>query len=153
METDYRIIQSDLGVSGSYTTSNKVFGSVINLLPVDTRVQSGRIQSVAVLVSGSSFSGSIDLVFSTEQPTVGLVGSVYTASFDDLKKVISTVSLVAANYGQIGGNTRATVNNLSIPFNSDAVYLSSIYQASTSSVFQSGSVWATIGYELGMSRG
>lgn len=153
METDYRIIQADMGVSGSYTTSNKVFGNTINLLPVDSRVQSGRIQSVTMLVSGSSFSGSIDFVFSSEQPTTGLVGSVYTASFNDLKNVISTVSLVAANYSQIGGHTKASVNNLSIPFNSDAVYLTSIYQASTSSLFQSGSVWTTIGYELGMARG
>jgi hypothetical protein len=153
METDYRTIHFDLGVSGSYTGSNKVFGGTVNLLPSDSRVQSGKIYSLAVMISGSSFSGSIDLILSDELPTPGIVGSVYTASFADLKSIITTVSLTSSNYSTIGGHTRAILNNVNVPFNSDTVYLTSIYQNTTSSTFQSGSVWATVGYELGSSRG
>lgn len=153
METDYRTIHFDLGVSGSYTGSNKVFGSIINLLPSDSRVQSGKIHSVSLMMSGSSFSGSIELILSDEAPTPGTVGRVYTSSFSELKSIISSVSLVAANYSTVGEHTKAVASNVNIPFNSDTVYLTSIYQNTTSSVFQSGSVWATIGYELGMSRG
>jgi hypothetical protein len=152
METDYRTIHFDLGVSGSYTGSNKVFGGTVNLLPSDSKVQSGKIYSLAVMISGSSFSGSIDLILSDELPTVGSVGNTYTSSFAGLKSIVSCVSLVTSDYRTVGAHSVAALSNLNIPFNSDTVYLTSLYQSTTSSVFQSGSVWATIGYELGSSR-
>lgn len=152
METDYRTIHFDLGVSGSYTGSNKVFGGTVNILPSDSKVQSGLIHNVTVMVSGSSFSGSVDLIFSSEQPSPGTVGGTYSATFAELKTVISSVSLLAVDFTSIGGHTNAALNNLNIPFNSDTVYLTSIYQNTNNSVFESGSVWATIGYELGSSR-
>jgi len=158
METDYRIINFDLGVSGSYTGSNKVFGGTISLLPSDSRVQSGKIHSLSVMFSGSAFSGNIDLIISSDLPTPGVVGSTYTASFSDLKNIISSISLIGTsslgtNYAVIGPHTHATVNNINVPFNSDSVYLTSIYQNTSNAVFPSGSVWATVGYELGESRG
>lgn len=157
METDYRTIHFDLGVSGSYTGSNKVFGGIINCLPLDGKIQSGKIHNISLMFSGSTFKGNVDIIISDSLPSPGSVGNTYTASFQDLKNVISSISLIGTSslgtdYALIGGHSCASLNNLNIPFNSDSVYLTSIYQNVTQSTFPSGSVWGTIGYELGGSR-
>lgn len=153
METDYRTIHSDLGASGSYFGTNKVFGGTVSLLPSDTRVQSGVIHSIALMVSGSSFSGSVDFVFSSALPAPGTVGAAYSVTFTELKSVISSVSLLPSEFVFFGGHANAALNSLNIPFNSDSVYLTSVYQNTNSASFNSGSVWVTVGYELGSSRG
>lgn len=153
METDYRTFHFDLGVSGSYTGSGKVFGSVGSMLPTDTHVQSGKIQNLTLVFSGSNFNGNLDVIIHDDQVTVGTVGSTYTASFSNIKTVLTVIPISSSNYASIGGHSLATVSGLSTIFNSDSVYISSVYQNGTRSTFQSGSVWATIGYELGESRG
>jgi hypothetical protein len=158
METDYRTIHFDLGVSGSYTGSNKVFGGVNSLLPVDSRVQSGKIHSLTVVFSGSTFNGNLDFVIHDSQPTPGRIGSTYTCSFSDLKSILAYIPLIGtsslgSDFSTIGPHTHATVYNINVPFDSDTIYMTSIYQNTTGSTFPSGSVWATVGYELGSSRG
>ena len=97
METDYRTAQFDLGVSGSYSGVNKTFGSCVRLMPSDGKVQSGKIHNLAVMFSGSSFSGNLDFVFHSSQSTVGNVQSTYTSSFTDLRNIIAVVSLIGTS--------------------------------------------------------
>jgi len=166
METDYRISNQDLGVSGSYFGVNKTFGGLINFMPSDDRVQSGKINTLTLIYSGSSFSGSVDFLFlNASASSVGLVqggidgGSQFTMSFADTKNILSnvrinTTSSEGPNYAKIGSHSVTSVRNLNIPFNCDSLYLVSAFQATNASTssFASGSVWVSVGYELGQSH-
>jgi len=157
MEIDYRTINADLGVSGSYTGPNKTFGSLIPIMTADDKVQSGKIHNLTLLFSGSTFQGNVDVVFHSSQSFISSVQSVYTSSFSDLKSILACVSLVGTSslgtdFSQVGSHMVASLHNLNIPFNSDGVYVSSIFQHTGTQSFPSGSVWINIGYELGGAR-
>mgnify|MGYP003340385197 CR=1 FL=1 len=157
METDYRTLNADIGVSGSYTGPNKTFGSLVQILPTDNRVQSGKIHNLSLLFSGSTFQGNVDVVFHSSQSYVSPVGRTYTSSFSDLKSILSCVSFVGTSslgtdFSQCGDHMVASLHNLNIPFNSDALFVSTIFQHTGTQTFQSGSVWMNVGYELGESR-
>lgn len=160
METDYRISHQSLGVSGSYNTPNTTFGTLINFMPSDGRVQSGRINTLNVIYSGSVFVGDIDFIFlngTVPTSSIGSPGTTFSISFDEAKNIISKVLVNATgsegpNHSTIGDFSISSVRNLNIPFNCDSLYLASVYQTDVTTEFQPNSVWVSIGYELGQSH-
>ena len=167
METDYRVSNQNLGVSGSYEAVNTTFGSLINFMPSDGRVQSGKIHTLNVIYSGSSVSGAaspfvgdIDFIFlngTVPTSSIGAPLTPFTMSFDETKNILSNVRLDASgsdgpNYSTIGTFSIASVRNLNIPFNCDSLYLASVYQTDAITEFEPNSVWVSIGYELGASH-
>lgn len=160
METDYRVSNQNLGVSGSYADVNTTFGSLINFMPSDGRVQSGKINTLNVIYSGSAFVGDIDFIFlngTVPTSSIGAPGTPFTMSFDETKNILSNVRLDASgsdgpNYSTIGTFSIASARNLNIPFSCDSLYLASVYQTNDTTVFNTGSVWVSIGYELGQSH-
>ena len=160
METDYRVSNQNLGVSGSYEAVNTTFGSLINFMPSDGRTQSGLIHTLNVIYSGSAFVGDIDFIFlngTVPTSSIGATSTPFTMSFAETKNILSNVRLDASgsdgpNYSTIGNFSVASVRNLNIPFNCDSLYLASVYQTDGSIEFQPNSVWVSIGYELGASH-
>ncbi len=168
METDYRVSSQNLGVSGSYEAVNTTFGSLINFMPSDGLVQSGKIHTLNVIYSGStpasgaavSFVGDIDFIFlngTVPTSSIGAPLTPFTMSFAETKNILSNVRLDASgsdgpNYSTIGTFSIASVRNLNIPFNCDSLYLASVYQTDTTTEFEPNSVWVSIGYELGASH-
>ena len=156
MELDYRTIHMDLGVSGSYFGVGKTLGPVKTVMDSDGKVQSGMIHSLTVMVSGSSFNDDLNFIFSESASAAGVVGSTYSPTFADLKTVLgvvsSTGSIGSNSTVSVGGHAIATFRNLDIPFNCDSLFLASVFNGEQTASFGSGSMWATIGYELGQSR-
>ena len=161
METDYRVLNQNLGVSGSYEAANTTFGSLINFMPSDGRTQSGLIHTLNVIYSGSApFQGDIDFIFLNGTVSTSSIGSPltpFTMSFAETKNILSNVRLDASgsdgpNYSTIGTFSIASVRNLNIPFNCDSLYLASVYQTAGTTEFEPNSVWVSIGYELGASH-
>ena len=164
METDYRVSSQNLGVSGSYEAVNTTFGSLINFMPSDGLVQSGKIHTLNVIYSGStvsgaavSFVGDIDFIFlngTVPTSSIGAPLTPFTMSFAEAKNIlfIAKPSLTNVNYSTIGDLSIASMRNLDIPFNCDSLYLASVYQKDVTTEFEPNSVWVSIGYELGQSH-
>ncbi len=158
METDYRVLNQNLGVSGSYEAVNTTFGSLINFMPSDGRTQSGLIHTLNVIYSGSApFQGDIDFIFlngTVPTSSIGAPLTPFTMSFAEAKNIlfIAKPSLTNVNYSTIGDLSIASMRNLDIPFNCDSLYLASVYQTAGTTEFEPNSVWVSIGYELGASH-
>lgn len=158
METDYRVSNQNLGVSGSYEAVNTTFGSLINFMPSDGRTQSGLIHTLNVIYSGSApFQGDIDFIFlngTVPTSSIGAPLTPFTMSFAEAKNIlfIAKPSLTNVNYSTIGDLSIASMRNLDIPFNCDSLYLASVYQTAGTTEFEPNSVWVSIGYELGASH-
>ncbi len=158
METDYRVLNQNLGVSGSYEAANTTFGSLINFMPSDGRTQSGLIHTLNVIYSGSApFQGDIDFIFlngTVPTSSIGAPLTPFTMSFAEAKNIlfIAKPSLTNVNYSTIGDLSIASMRNLDIPFNCDSLYLASVYQTAGTTEFEPNSVWVSIGYELGASH-
>jgi len=156
METDYRVSNQNLGVSGSYDAFNTTFGSLINFMPSDGRTQSGLIHTLNVIYSGSSpFIGDVDFIFLNGTVPTSSIGSPltpFTMSLAEAKNILFIANPEAGNYSTIGDLTIASMRNLNIPFNCDSLYLASVYQDVSLSEFEPNSVWVSIGYELGASH-
>ena len=158
METDYRVLNQNLGVSGSYEAANTTFGSLINFMPSDGRTQSGLIHTLNVIYSGSApFQGDIDFIFlngTVPTSSIGAPLTPFTMSFAEAKNIlfIAKPSLTNVNYSTIGDLSIASMRNLDIPFNCDSLYLASVYQTARTTEFEPNSVWVSIGYELGASH-
>jgi hypothetical protein len=156
MEQDYRTIHLDLGASGSYFGFGKTLGPVRTVMNSDGKVQSGIIQSLTVMISGSAFNDDLRFIFSESASAASSNGSSYLPTFADLKTILGVVSTTGSignnSTISVGGHVVATFGNLGIPFNCDALYVASVFDGETTSSFGSGSVWATIGYALGQSR-
>lgn len=158
METDYRVLNQNLGVSGSYEAANTTFGSLINFMPSDGRTQSGLINTLNVIYSGSSpFIGNVDFIFlngTVPTSSIGAPLTPFTMSLAEAKNIlfIASPSSANGNYSTIGDLTIASMRNLNIPFNCDSLYLASVYQDVSTSEFEPNSVWVSIGYELGQSH-
>ena len=158
METDYRVSNQNLGVSGSYEAANTTFGSLINFMPSDGRTQSGLIHTLNVIYSGSApFQGDIDFIFlngTVPTSSIGAPLTPFTMSFAEAKNIlfIAKPSLTNVNYSTIGDLSIASMRNLDIPFNCDSLYLASVYQTAGTTEFEPNSVWVSIGYELGASH-
>lgn len=163
MEQDYRTVHVDLGASGSYFGSGKLIGPIRTIMNTDGKVHSGVIHSLTVMASGS-FANELSFVFSDSSSLASLTSSIsgaavqvlYTPTFSDLKNILGVVS----TSGSMDSNSTlltstysiSTFRNIGIPFNCDSLYMASVFDAETTSSYNSGSVWVTVGYELGQSR-
>ena len=164
MEQDYRTIHMDLGASGSYFGNGKLIGPIRKIMDTDGKVHSGVIHSLTVIASGS-FGNELSFVFSESSSLASLTSSLpasgayeilYAPTFRDLQNILGVVS----TSGSIDSNSTllnsgysiSTFRNIGIPFNCDTLYMASVFDAETTSSFKSGSLWATVGYELGQSR-
>lgn len=168
MELDYRTIQMNLGASGSYSAQRKLVGPIRTVMDTDGKIHSGVIRSLTVIVSGSDFKNDISFIFS-ESSSFASSGSVeektglldtgslnYTPTFSDLQNILGVVSAS----GSLGNNTTmitplysiSTFLNVGIPFNCDSLYMASVFNGENTSSFNSGSIWATVGYELGQAK-
>lgn len=168
MELDYRTVHMNLGASGSYSGVRKLVGPIRTVMATDGKTHSGVIRSLTVIVSGSGFENDISFIFS-ESSSLASSGSVeemaglsdtgslkYTPTFSDLQNILGVVSAS----GSVGNNTTmitslysiSTFLNVGIPFNCDSLYMASVFSGENESSFKSGSIWATVGYELGQAR-
>jgi hypothetical protein len=156
MIDDVRKFSSNLGASGSYSGSNKVFGSILNIFTTPNSAsfnRSGKIVDITVCVQTSSNAVDMDFLFFSSLPTLAAPGQPFNMSFSDIQSCVARVRVEDTDFVQITSSAVATIFNVNATFQSKNLYMVSVYQHATEQhTFPTGSVYVNVGYSLGQSN-
>ena len=154
METKIKELSINLGTSGSYNGANKTLGTLQTIFNEPSMsYRSGKIVDLTVIVSGSNNAMDMDLLFFPQSVTVASnQNATFSMSLSDLQSCSGRIRVSANDFSQIGGCTIANLYNVNMTFETNKLFVTSVYQQSSGiSLPATGGIYLNVGYELGQS--
>ena len=154
MEISLKQVSVDLNASGSYNGSHKTFGTLQTVFNEPSMsYRSGKIVDITLIVSGSSNTMDLDLLFFPQSVTVQSdQNASLSMSFSDLKNCTGRIRVDDADFAQIGNSLMANLYNVNMTFKSNKLYVLGVIQAGNISLPSTDSVHLNLGCEFGQSN-
>ena len=132
METKIKELSINLGTSGSYSGVNKTFGTLQTIFNEPSMsYRSGKIVDLTVILSGSNSNNAmdVDLLFFPQSVTVASnQNATFSMSLSDLQSCSGRIRVSSADFSQIGGCSIANLYNVNMTFETNKLFVTSVYQ-------------------------